>query len=110
MPMLWATHLEFLLILHSLHHCMYLYFTQRTIREAITAILGDKLHVGVLLQGKKFTDDSKTLHQAGISQSDKLGDLGFILEPNIRHVPENLTCPRDRRLLSLGCAPDQLDM
>ncbi|KAG6538304.1 hypothetical protein ZIOFF_003419 [Zingiber officinale] len=82
---------------------------KRTIREAITAILGGKLHVGVLLQGKKVTDDSKTLQQAGISQSDKFGDLGFILEPNIRHVPENLTCPRDSHLLSLGCAPDQLD-
>ena len=52
--------------------------------EAVTAILGDELHVGILLQGKKVRDDNKTLIQTGISQDDKRHRLGFILEP--RHT------------------------
>ncbi|KAG6481281.1 hypothetical protein ZIOFF_057877 [Zingiber officinale] len=82
---------------------------KRTVWEAITTILGGGLHVGILLQGKKVADDSQTLHQAGILHSDKLGDLGFMLEPNNRHVPEELTCSKDPHLLSLGCSPYQLD-
>lgn len=49
--------------------------------EAVTTILGDELHVGILLQGKKVRDDSKTLIQTGISQDDKRHRLGFMLEP-----------------------------
>lgn len=52
--------------------------------EAVTAVLGDELHVGILLQGKKVHDDSKTLIQTGISQDDKRHRLGFMLEP--RHT------------------------
>lgn len=52
--------------------------------EAVTTILGDELHVGILLQGKKVRDDSKTLVQTGISQDDKRHRLGFMLEP--RHT------------------------
>ncbi|KAK7339659.1 hypothetical protein VNO77_20338 [Canavalia gladiata] len=58
---------------------------KRTVMEAVTAILGDELHVGILLQGKKVRDDSKTLIQTGISQDDKRHRLGFMLEP--RHTP-----------------------
>ncbi|CAK8541665.1 unnamed protein product [Lathyrus sativus] len=54
---------------------------KRTVMEAVTAILGDELHVGILLQGKKVRDDSKTLIQTGISQDDKRHRLGFMLEP-----------------------------
>ncbi|XP_058757001.1 telomere repeat-binding protein 5-like isoform X2 [Vicia villosa] len=54
---------------------------KRTVMEAVTAILGDELHVGILLQGKKIRDDSKTLIQTGISQDDKRHRLGFMLEP-----------------------------
>ncbi|XP_074571654.1 telomere repeat-binding protein 2-like [Curcuma longa] len=82
---------------------------KRQVWEAITTILGGGLHVGIRLQGKKVTDDSQTLHQAGILHSDKLSDLGFTLEPNIKHVPEELTCSKDPHLLSLGRSPDQLD-
>ncbi|XP_028773020.1 telomere repeat-binding protein 5-like isoform X2 [Neltuma alba] len=57
---------------------------KRTVMEAVTAILGDELHVGILLQGKKVQDDSKTLIQTGISQDDKHHRLGFMLEP--RHA------------------------
>ncbi|XP_054784603.1 telomere repeat-binding protein 5-like isoform X2 [Prosopis cineraria] len=57
---------------------------KRTVMEAVTTILGDELHVGILLQGKKVQDDSKTLIQTGISQDDKHHRLGFMLEP--RHT------------------------
>lgn len=49
--------------------------------DAVTSILGDGLHVGILVQGKKVRDDSKTLLQTGISRDDKLDNLGFTLEP-----------------------------
>lgn len=67
--------------------------------EAVTAILSGGLHVGVLLQGKKVRDDNKTLRQAGISDDDKLENLGFTLEPNSTQAPQQLTVPEDRRLL-----------
>ncbi|KAG2404935.1 Telomere repeat-binding protein [Vigna angularis] len=44
---------------------------KRTVMEAVTTILGNELHVGILLQGKKVRDDSKTLIQTGISQDEK---------------------------------------
>ncbi|OIT06729.1 PREDICTED: telomere repeat-binding protein 5-like [Nicotiana attenuata] len=55
---------------------------KRTVMEAVTAILGGGLHIGVVFQGKKVRDDNKTLLQAGISHDDKLDALGFTLEPN----------------------------
>lgn len=54
--------------------------------EAVTSILGDELHVGILLQGKKVRDDSKTLIQTGISQDDKHHRLGFMLEPRHNQI------------------------
>ncbi|XP_057756000.1 telomere repeat-binding protein 5-like [Arachis stenosperma] len=57
---------------------------KRTVMEAVTTILGDELHVGILLQGKKIRDDNKTLIQTGICQDDKRHRLGFMLEP--RHT------------------------
>ncbi|CAA0809422.1 Telomere repeat-binding protein 4 [Striga hermonthica] len=59
---------------------------KRTVMEAVTAILGSGIRVGVLLQGKKIRDDSRTLQQAGISLSNDLGTLGFTLEPCFTHV------------------------
>ncbi|KAI3809058.1 hypothetical protein L1987_25025 [Smallanthus sonchifolius] len=53
---------------------------KRTVMEAVTAILGGELHVGVLLQGKKIRDDSITLQQTGISLNSDT--LGFMLEPS----------------------------
>lgn len=55
---------------------------KRTVMEAVTAILGDGLHVGVLLQGKKIRDDNRTLLQTGISHNNRPDALGFILERN----------------------------
>ena len=50
--------------------------------DAVTSVLGDGLRVGVILQGKKVRDDSKTLLQTGISHDNQLDALGFTLEPN----------------------------
>lgn len=61
----------------------YLTLAQRTVMEAVSAILGGELHVGVVLQGKKVGDDSKTLAQTGICHGNNQADaLGFTLEPN----------------------------
>ncbi|XP_057548571.1 telomere repeat-binding protein 2-like isoform X2 [Amaranthus tricolor] len=59
---------------------------KRTVLDAVTALLGGGLRVGVLLQGKKIRDDNKTLVQSGICcHDDKVKSLGFTLEPNPSH-------------------------
>ncbi|KAK4779775.1 hypothetical protein SAY87_015881 [Trapa incisa] len=56
---------------------------KRTVMEAVSAILGGELRVGVVLEGKKVGDDSKTLVQTGICHGNNQVDaLGFTLEPN----------------------------
>ncbi|XP_029128740.1 telomere repeat-binding protein 2 isoform X2 [Cajanus cajan] len=55
---------------------------RRTVMEAVTAVLGSGLRVGVILHGKKVRDDNKTLLQTGISHDNHLDALGFTLEPN----------------------------
>ncbi|PSR86718.1 Telomere repeat-binding protein [Actinidia chinensis var. chinensis] len=80
---------------------------KRTVMEAVMAILGDGLRVGVLLQGKKIRDDNKTLLQTGISHDNKLDALGFSLEPSHSQAPPPL-CHEDH-LLPLTCdAPQPL--
>ncbi|MCD7454631.1 hypothetical protein HAX54_025377 [Datura stramonium] len=59
---------------------------ERTVMEAVTAILESGLRVGVVLQGKKVRDDNRTLEQAGISQNGNLDNLGFTLEPRFTQV------------------------
>ncbi|KAI4370589.1 hypothetical protein MLD38_018929 [Melastoma candidum] len=54
---------------------------KRTVVEAVTAILGSGLRVGVVLRGKKIRDDSRTLLQSGFSCEENLENLGFTLEP-----------------------------
>ncbi|KAJ1389406.1 SANT/Myb domain [Sesbania bispinosa] len=54
---------------------------KRTVMEAVMAILGDGVRVGVLVQGKKVRDDKRTLLQTGISCKENLDKLGFVLEP-----------------------------
>ncbi|KAJ9172360.1 hypothetical protein P3X46_015608 [Hevea brasiliensis] len=71
---------------------------KRTVMEAVTAILGGGLRVGVLLQGKKVWDDDKTLVQTGICQNNQLDALGFSLEPNSSRAPPSL-CPVDSSFL-----------
>lgn len=58
--------------------------------EAVTAILGGGLRIGVVFQGKKVRDDNKTLFQAGISHDDKLDALGFTLEPSSSRASPSL--------------------
>jgi len=60
---------------------------KKTVLEAVNAMLGGGLRVGVLHHGKKIRDDSKTLLQAGISHDDILDNVGFSLEPSCTQHP-----------------------
>ncbi|XP_010535485.1 PREDICTED: telomere repeat-binding protein 2 isoform X2 [Tarenaya hassleriana] len=62
---------------------------KRTVMEAVTSVLGGGgIRVGLMLQGKKVRDDSKTLLQTGISQDNThLDSLGFCLEPSSEASP-----------------------
>ncbi|CAH9074897.1 unnamed protein product [Cuscuta europaea] len=77
---------------------------KRTVMEAVTAILGGGLCVGVLFQGKKVRDDKKTLLQTGISHNNKLDALGFTLEPNPSPDPQLLVCPEEHSQLCYDSA------
>lgn len=72
---------------------------KRTIMEAVTAILGGELHVGVLLQGKKVKDDNRTLQQTGISLNSDT--LGFMLEPSLPQASQSLV--QEEHPLLLPC-------
>ena len=74
--------------------------------EAVSAILGGGLRVGVLLHGKKVWDDNRTLLQTGISSNENLDDLGFSLEPTPVQVSPPL-CTEDPPAL-LPCDTSQL--
>ncbi|KAL1188033.1 Telomere repeat-binding protein 2 [Cardamine amara subsp. amara] len=64
---------------------------KRTVMEAVTTILGDGLRVGLMVQGKKVRDDSKTLLQSGISEENThLDSLGFSLEPSLETTTQPL--------------------
>ncbi|KAL2239560.1 telomere repeat-binding protein 2 [Sesamum indicum] len=80
---------------------------KRTVLEAVNAVLGGGLRVGVLLQGKKIRDDNKTLLQTGISQDNKMDTLGFTLEPSPTPAPIRLY-PEDRRGQLLCDSPQPL--
>ncbi|KAI3757954.1 hypothetical protein L6452_05499 [Arctium lappa] len=74
---------------------------KRTIMEAITALLGGGLHVGILLDGKKVRDNNRTLQQMGISENCDLETLGFTLEPSF---PQAFPSPIQKEPpLSLVC-------
>ncbi|KAJ6803008.1 telomere repeat-binding protein 5-like [Iris pallida] len=68
---------------------------KRTVMDAVTAIIGGGLRIGVLVQGKKVRDDSKTLLQAGISHVDRMDELGFTLEPNSNQTSARLDIPEE---------------
>ncbi|KAL8093456.1 telomere repeat-binding protein 4 isoform X2 [Apium graveolens] len=76
-----------------------------TVMEAVTAILEDGLHVGVVLQGKRVRDDNRTLQQIGISHNGDLDTLGFTLEPDFVHATAPISC-KDPALL-LPCEKHQ---
>ncbi|KAK8542229.1 hypothetical protein V6N13_137198 [Hibiscus sabdariffa] len=81
---------------------------KRTVMEAVTALLGGRIHVGVLFQGKKVRDDSRTLSQSGISSEDNLDALGFTLEPGPAIAPPPLCSEDHPLLLPCGAAPQNL--
>ncbi|KAI4383854.1 hypothetical protein MLD38_009650 [Melastoma candidum] len=80
---------------------------KRAVVDAVTTILGGGLHVGVLLQGQKVGDDSKTLQQTGISHDRALDALGFMLEPDPAHYPPPIS-PGSSSLLRHCDAPQPL--
>ncbi|XP_011027218.1 PREDICTED: telomere repeat-binding protein 3-like isoform X2 [Populus euphratica] len=79
---------------------------KRTVVEAVSAILGGGLRVGVLLHGKKVRDDNRTLLQTGITSNENLDALGFSLEPNPLQVSPP-SCTEDPPAL-LPCDTSQL--
>ncbi|KAG5515277.1 hypothetical protein RHGRI_036350 [Rhododendron griersonianum] len=80
---------------------------KRSVMEAVDAILGGGLRVGVLLQGKKIRDDNKTLLQTGLAHNNKLDALGLSLEPTVSQSPPPL-CNEDHPLLLSCNAPQPL--
>lgn len=63
--------------------------------EAVIVVLGDGLHVGICLQGKRVRDDTKTLLHTGICHGDKRYRLGA-LEPKYVYItppPHSNDCP-----------------
>ncbi|XP_073270657.1 telomere repeat-binding protein 5-like isoform X2 [Primulina huaijiensis] len=81
---------------------------KKTVMKAVNAILGGGLQVGVLLQGKKIRDDTKTLSQTGISHDNKMDTLGFTLEPNHSFAPSSQLCPDDHPCQLLHNSPQPL--
>ncbi|XVF75319.1 hypothetical protein PTKIN_Ptkin13bG0177800 [Pterospermum kingtungense] len=81
---------------------------KRTVMEAVTALLGGGIRVGILLQGKKVRDDSSTLSQTGISCEDNLDALGFTLEPSPAKAPPPVCSEEPPLLLSCDAAPQKL--
>lgn len=76
--------------------------------DAVTALLGGGIRVGVLLQGKKVRDDSRTLSQTGISCEDNLDALGFTLEPGPAKSPPPVCSEEPPFTLSCDTAPQIL--
>ncbi|KAJ6429159.1 hypothetical protein OIU84_020736 [Salix udensis] len=79
---------------------------KRTVVEAVSALLGGGLRVGVLLHGMKVRDDSRTLLQTGMTSKENLDTLGFSLEPTPVQASPPL-CTEDPALL-LPCDTSQL--
>ncbi|XP_047316233.1 telomere repeat-binding protein 2-like [Impatiens glandulifera] len=73
------------------------------VMEAVSAILEDGLHVGVLLQGKKVRDDNRTLLQSGICGNGDLDALGFILEPLSSSLAPSSVSPKDPPPVLVPC-------
>ncbi|KAL8539067.1 hypothetical protein ACS0TY_000891 [Phlomoides rotata] len=64
---------------------------KRTVMDAVNAILGSGIRVGVVFQEKKVRDDHRTLKQTGISHCSDLDNLGFTLEPSFTQVSPSAT-------------------
>ncbi|KAK4780207.1 hypothetical protein SAY87_016313 [Trapa incisa] len=83
---------------------------KKTVMEALSAILKDGAHVGVLLRGEIVKDDRKTLLHSGIYHDNPPDALSFILEPKSSLAPQespklpNNALTRDASHTSTGCA------
>ncbi|KAJ3682725.1 hypothetical protein LUZ60_012952 [Juncus effusus] len=77
---------------------------KKRVLEAMAAMLGDGLHIGVALQGQKFKDDNLNLAQAGINQGEKINNLDFSLEPKFKSDPNSSPqlVQEDSHLTDLG--------
>ncbi|KAF2615581.1 hypothetical protein F2Q70_00007387 [Brassica cretica] len=82
---------------------------KRTVMEAVTALLGDGIHIGVLVQGKKVRDDTNTLSQTGLSCRENLDNLGFTLEPGSSENPVNIMPTDSTNLSERSAASLELD-
>ncbi|KAF6137810.1 hypothetical protein GIB67_040518 [Kingdonia uniflora] len=83
-------------------------FLKKKVTEAVTAMLGGGLRVGVVLGGKKVGDDNSTLLQTGILHDDKLDSLGFTLEPNPSPPSPPPSCDEDPSFLVHCSTPQPL--
>ncbi|KAJ3699387.1 hypothetical protein LUZ61_003092 [Rhynchospora tenuis] len=54
---------------------------KKKVLEAMAAMLGEGLHVGVTVHGKKVQDDAASLVQAGINPGKKTDNIDFSIEP-----------------------------
>ncbi|KAE8683086.1 Telomeric DNA binding protein 1, putative isoform 2 [Hibiscus syriacus] len=81
---------------------------KRTVFEAVTALLGGGIRVGVLLEGKKVRDDNRTLSQTGISCEDNLDSIGFTLEPGPTKAPPPVCSEEASLPISCDKAPETL--
>eukprot|EP00250_Pteridium_aquilinum_P015889 c22821_g1_i1 orf=1-657(-) len=61
--------------------------------DAAINLLGGGLHVRVLHQGEKISDESATLLQMGISSRERLDSLAFMLEPD--RITNTTSCIED---------------
>ncbi|KAF6162502.1 hypothetical protein GIB67_018957 [Kingdonia uniflora] len=82
-------------------------FLKRTVTEAVTAMLSEGLHVGVVLEGEQVRDENKTLLLTGILHDDKLDSLGFTLQPNPSPCQPPL-CDEDPSFLVYCSTPQPL--
>ncbi|XP_073062132.1 telomere repeat-binding protein 5-like [Primulina eburnea] len=79
---------------------------KKIVMEAVNAILGGGLRVGVLLHGKMIRDDNITLLQIGISQDNEMDMLGFTLEPSIsQSLLQSIPDKRPHQLLHIDPQP-----
>ncbi|XP_045826196.1 telomere repeat-binding protein 4-like [Trifolium pratense] len=68
---------------------------KRTVMEAVMAIIGGGMNVGVLLQGEDIGDDNRTLEQTGLSCNENLDALSFMLEPSSLLASLPVSCVGD---------------
>lgn len=78
---------------------------QKTVMDAVNAILGSGIRVGIVFQEKKVRDDHRTLKQAGISQCSDLDNLGFTLEPSFTQASPSVTLKNS--LVTSPCVAEQ---